>query len=131
MCPSHTRARYRTILKSTGRTLSFHPSCDRRIRFLGQIQNRIRLTKLVLVCDPVRKSVPIFKKSQVNVFDLRSSYDHRTTFVRTSDLNLEMYRFQYKVLRISYEYRTKFVRTLHECLAIISRPSTDNRKTNH
>ena len=53
----------------------------------------------VLVCDPVRKSVPIFKKSQVNVFDLRSSYDHRTPFART----------------------------LQECLAIIPRPSQGRR----
>ena len=40
--------------------------------------------KSVLVCDPVRKSVPIFEKSQDNVFDLRSSHDHRKIIVRPS-----------------------------------------------
>ena len=67
--------------------------------------------------------------SEVNVFDLPSSYDPRTTFLPTSNLNLEMYKLQSKVVRISCEYRTKFERTLNECLAIISRPSQDNRKT--
>ena len=75
---------HRTILKSAGRTRFFHLSCDRRIRFSGQIQNRIRLKKSVLVCDPVRKSMTIFEKSQDNVFDLRWSYDDPTMILRWS-----------------------------------------------
>ena len=74
---------YRKIIKSAGRTLFFHLSCNLQIPLLGQIQNRIQLKKVGTGLWSCSQTSADFWKVARQCFWLaiivRSSYDHHKT----------------------------------------------------